>query len=258
MKIHSSNNYTLFVANPKQRKFVSAHVKKIMRKMKANGFTPSMAISVFKRSDGKLVINTGHHRLAAAKELGIPALYIIEHEWTSKELVDEGTTGKNWGCAAAAETYAKEGNKDYITLLGYTNRGIPMRYAASMLRGEHAASGNSGQFVNDGTFKVKTTAHINEVLGVVDALKDRADEATSMTFISAISALTRVVGFSSSTLIRKIGIMGGRIEKAKTRDQMLDYLEEIYNYQNRSKEPLAFLAKEALRLSNATFGRSSK
>lgn len=253
MKIQTTSNYSLFIANPKQRKFTPPHVRKIMRKIKANGFPPSMAISVFKRSDGKLGINTGHHRLAAAKELGIPVLYIVEHEWSTKELVDEGTTSKNWGCVAAVSSYAKDGNKDYIILLEYTARGIPQRYAASMLRGEHAASGNASQFVNDGTFRVKTRKHIDEVLSVVDALKDRADEATSMTFISAISALTRVAAFSPETMIRKIEILGGRIEKAKTRDQMLDQLEEIYNYQNRNKEPLAFKAKEALKAGQIAF-----
>lgn len=214
-----------------------------------------MAISVFKRNDGKLVINTGHHRLAAARELGIPVLYVIEHEWTSKELVDEGITGRNWGCSAAVETYAKEGNKDYITLLKYTAKGIPLRYAASMLHGEYAASGNAGQYVSNGTFKVKDTKHIDDVLKVVDALKDRADEAKSMTFISAISALYNVESFCPDALIRKVGILGGRLEKAKTRDQMLDQLEEIYNYQNRRKEPLAFMAKDALRTNKANFNR---
>ena len=252
MKINTTTNYSLFVANPKQRKFITAHVKKIMRKMKTNGFTPSMAISVFRRHDGKLVINTGHHRLAAAKELGIPVLYVIEHEWTTSELVDEGTTGKAWGCMAAIESYAKEGIRDYISLLEYAARGIPIRYAASMLLGQHAASGNASKFVNDGSFRIKTTKHIHEVLAVVDALRHRVNEATSMTFISAVSALTRVPGFSPETLIRKIEITGGRLEKAKTRDQMLEQLEEIYNYQNRKKEPLAFLAKEALRVNNAS------
>lgn len=207
-----------------------------------------MAISVFKRKDGKLVINTGHHRLAAAKELQIQVAYVVEHEWSTRELVDEGTSSKPWGCSAAAESYAKEGIQDYITLIEYASKGIPMRYAASMLRGEHAASGNASEYVNDGTFKIKTTKHIEEVLFVVNALKGRSDEAKSMTFISAISALTKVNGFSAQTLIRKIEILGCRIEKAKTRDQMLDQLEEIYNYQNRNKEPLAFNAKEALRL----------
>lgn len=256
MKIQSTNNYTLFIANPRQRKFYPAHVRKIMLKMQVNGFTPSMAISVYKRSDGKLVINTGHHRVAAAKELGIPVLYIVEHKWTSKELVDEGTTGKNWGCASAAETYAKEGNKHYIALLEYTAKGIPMRYAASMLRGEHAASGNASAYVNGGSFKVKDHSHIDEVLSVVDALKDRCKEATSMTFISAISALVKVPVFSAQTLIRKVGITGGRIEKAKTRDQMLDQLEEIYNYQSRNKEPIAFMAKESLRLNQLQFSKA--
>lgn len=255
MKTQSTTNYSQFVANSRQRKFTPAHVKKIAAKIKKNGFTPSMAISVFKNKDGKLHINTGHHRLAACMLLGVPVLYVIEHEWTTSELVDEGTSGKAWGSLASAQAYADEGDQNYIVLLEYTNKGIAMRYAASLLRGEHAASGNAIEAVSNGTFKIKTTKYIDEVVMVVDSLKDKSQEAQSMTFVSALSALMNVHSFSSTTLVKKVQMLGCKIEKCKTRDQMLDQLEEIYNYQGRIKQPLAFLAKESLRVNQVKFGK---
>jgi len=87
MKILSTSNYSLFSANPFQRKFKQPKVDSLKAKMAANGFTPSLAISVYRNKSGGLTINTGHHRLAAAKELGIPVLYVIEHQWQISEMV---------------------------------------------------------------------------------------------------------------------------------------------------------------------------
>lgn len=254
MKLEHTTNYSLFTSNKLQRQFSAIQAEKIAYKMKKNGFPASFAISVFKK-DGKLHLNNGHHRLWAAKSLGLPVWYIVEHEWAASELVDEGVTGKNWPIKDASIAYAKKGQKDYVILLDYAKRGIPIRYAASMLRGEHAASGNACDFVSAGTFKVKTTSHIEAVCSVVESVKAAQKEATSQVFISSVSALIIVEGFSADQLVKKILSFPGKIEKTKTRDQMLDQLEEIYNYHCRIKDNISFKAKNKLMERRQSFGK---
>ena len=255
MKLLQTKNYDMFVSNPLQREFRIQHVTDLAEKMKNQGYLVSSPISVSKLPNGKLQNNTGHHRVPAAKIAGVPVYYIIEHAWTAKELVAEGVTSKGWTCTAAAQTFAGDNMRDYITLMNYVKGGIPMRMAASMLRGEHAASGNCFNLVKDGTFKIKTTKHINEVLNAISALKEVAPESGSHVFIAALSAALLIPDFSAEQLVRKVKLYPRDLIKSKTRDQMLDVVEEIYNRQSRIKLNISFLAKAALNERNKTFGK---
>ena len=257
MKLLQSKNYGIFVSNPNQRKFKPQRVGALAALMKRDGFKISCPVSVSKLSNGKLQINTGHHRVAAAKIAGVPIWYIIEHSWTLRELADEGRTVRAWPCGDIASGYAKSGNKDYTLLLHYVERGIPLKMAASMLRGEHAASGNAVEFVSAGTFKVKDTGHIDLVCESIEKLRDIAPESKSNTFISALSALLLVDSFSPSQMVHKIKLYPTQLTKAKTRDQMLDQIEELYNFSSRTKDNVAFKAREVLRSRNAVPSNSN-
>lgn len=255
--IQWTTNYGLFHPNPNQKRYVPTHIEELARKMKRHGFPPSMAISVY-RKNSKLHINTGHHRVKAAEMLGIAVPYIIEDEWTAAMLADEGTAAKNWTTRDVAEHYANQGEEDYITLIDYAHKGIPINYAASMLRGEHAGSGNAGRTVRNGSFVVKTREQIDQLVGILEETKDTCDEASSQTFVLALSALLLVEEFDGSRLVKKIGSYPGKIEKCATRDQMLDQLEEVYNFKATAgnRVNLAFLAKNTLNNRKRTFGRA--
>lgn len=252
MKVYQTKNYDQFVSNPLQREFKEHHVQDLAEKMRQDGYRQTSIISVSKLASGKLQLNTGHHRVPAARIAGVPVYYVIEHPWTAEEMVREGTSQKVWPLLAAARAYAFSGNKHYQTLISYVALGIPVRFAASLLVGQHSDSHNVMPKIKAGSFKVKNTSIIDEVVRVVDALKESAPEAKSQTFVAALSALLMVDDFNSDQLIHKINLFPTALQKAKTRDQMLEQLEEIYNRSSRFKDNIAFKAKEALRQRSAT------
>jgi hypothetical protein len=254
MKLQQTTNYDLFVSNPLQRGFKPQHVGVLAARMKKEGFKPSCAISVSKLPNGKLQNNTGHHRVPAARIAGVPVWYIIEHAWTAEELVGEGVTAKSWNAEAAAQTFAHDGDWHYEMLLHYVKRGIPLRMAASTLRGEHAASGNSTEFVKNGNFKVKdkkSIKHTEQVCSTIEELSNVSPECKSLVFISALSALLLVPEFSLDQLVHKVKLSPQDLIKSKTREQMLELIEGIYNRQSRLKLNISFLAKRALAERNA-------
>ena len=257
-KLHATRNYRLFRPNPKQRAYKPRHAEDLAKKMREHGFPQSMAISCYRDMDSKLVLNNGHHRLAAAEMADVAVWYVIEHQWTSKELVDEGNSTRNWSVLAAAQTYAEEGKQDYIQLLTYVKKGIPLRYAGSMLRGEHAASGNAGAAIQSGTFKVKDTKHINTVLMVLEELGETSPEVRSQSFIAALSALLLLEKFDKDQFVQRVSVYPAKIEKRSTRDQMLDQLEEIYNFRSHreNRANLSFEAKTLLQSRKNTFGKT--
>lgn len=257
MKILSTTNYALFQSNPLQRTFRPAKVDALIEKMKKNDFPDSMCISVYKGKTGKLVLNTGHHRLAAAEALGIAVKYVIEAPWTVQQMIDEGTTGVTWNSAAVVQNYAKSGNKQYEELLRYSNYGIPLNMAASLLIGECAASGNARTKLNTGLFKIKTRDHADTIVALIQKFKARIPAITHRPFLSAISKCLFSPEFDEGVFERRLHTNPAMFEKTSNEEQSLKMIEEIYNYKAGKKIPLAFLVTTNSQARRLSFGKNS-
>ena len=241
--IKSTVNYDQFMPNPYQRTFTDKKVKDLVSKMKMNGYPPSMAISVYLEK-GKFTINTGHHRLEAAKQLGIPVLFVIEDKWTPQQLVDEGTSSKTWDILSATQTYSRQGKSDYHELLVYYDKGIPLAMAASMLAGEGAGSGNTHKKVMNGSFIIKERSQIDKCVSIIDEFSDRQPTVKTRPFLAALSKCMFTSEFDLPTFCRRLKENPTMLEKTSNTDQMLKLIEEIYNFRANKKIPLAFLAQE--------------
>lgn len=240
-----TTNYSIFKANPKQVSYNPLKTQDLIEIMRRDGFPESLCISCYKEK-GQLYINTGHHRLAAAEALGIPVWYVVEHKWPSRTLAGEATSSRNWPDAAVCKLYAKDGSADYQTLIDYAAKGLPIEAAATMLAGRLNGKKGIRKVLREGTFKVKSTEHIDEVLEVVGLLLPKFPEAGSVTFIKSVSAFLRLEGFSQVRFIECVQAQR-KIEKCATAQQMMEQLDEMYNFRQRSRDNIAFRAKEALR-----------
>jgi len=238
--------------NEVQRIYMPRHAEGISRSITlAGGFPPSMAFSVFSKPGGKYGLNTGHHRLAAAKLAKSGVWVFVTHEWSLQEIVAEGVKTKAWTLHDAVKAYAEDGWPDYITLLGYHKKGVPLGCAVSMLSGNHAGSGPQGEAVTTGFFKVKTTKSIDRMLKILAEVGAVCENAKGTIFVTALSALLDLEEFNCQQLIEKIKEIPERLKKRNDRNQMLDQLEEIYNFRSRSPVPIAFNAKARLRSRSA-------
>jgi hypothetical protein len=258
-KIQVTTDYDLFQRNAIQREYKPAHAADLAQRMKRFGFTPSCAISVFRNRKGQLVMNNGHHRHSAAKMAGVPVFYVIEHEWSPEEILAEAISPKGWPLMDVARAAAGQGNKHYITLLKYVQRGIPIKIASSLLGEEFGCAGNQQRLVKDQAFEVKSEVLIRQLVEIMDRLEPVAPVVMTANFMSAWSALTLVPGFETERLVHKIAAFPAMLGKCVTRDQQLDQLEAIYNFKTpaANKLPLAFQAAEILKRRKATFGRDN-
>lgn len=241
MKILKSKNYGMFTANPHQRTFSESKVQQLMSKMKRNGFPPSMAISVFQIKAGSFGINAGHHRLAAAKRLGIEVLYVVEHKWSIVELSDEGIFMTTWSLKDHVSNFAKSGLADYQELLRINALGLNLSQAASMLHGEQSGSGNAADFVKAGTFKIKTREQIDLWISMNDEFGERVPCLNHRVFVSCWSKCIFTPEFDNDTFLKRLRKNPNMLEKCNTEDQMFRLIEELYNFGTPKKIPLAFL-----------------
>ncbi len=255
MKIESTKNYSLFVSNPLQRTFTERKVDAIAATMSRDGFWPSHPISVYKEKSGKLALNFGHHRLAAAKKLQIPVLYVITEKASPKMLAEEGNFSAKWNVTDQAQVFAKQGNKDYIELLSLAKRGMPIAMAASMLAGESAKSCNHNNSICLGTFRIKTREHVDKWVDLCNEFGESIKAIHHRNFISAYSKCLFTPQFDNQIFMKRLRANPLMLDVTSNEDQMMKMIEEIYNFRAPAKIPLAFMVTENSRKRKLNFGK---
>lgn len=244
--ILSTTEYELFKPHGEQQAMQPAHVKRLIKSMKdCGGFIPANPIHVYKEGKYLRVID-GHHRLRAAMTLGIPVYYIIGTKEDAWLIAPKNWAVRKWQADAFINMYASRGIKDYVTLVSYIKKGLPEKFAISLLSGETTASGNQNDSIRNGTYKVKSTKYADEVLRIINNTASYNEEAKGRAFLSSIAILIRLPEFNADTLISRIQTNPRMLVKCATREQMLDLIEEIYNFRAREKANLAFKAAELL------------
>jgi hypothetical protein len=245
MNIESTSNYALFKPHGEQQPMNPTHVKRMMASINKNGYIKSKPVHVYR--DGKFLrVIDGHHRIAACEALEIPVYYVIGQKSEANLISDLNYAVRKWSGDAFIAMYASRGMKDYVTLLGYINRGIPITQAACMLAGESTASGNHNESLRAGTFKVRSTDSVDAVLEIIDELAPINPEVKGRTFIAAIGVMVHLAEFDRGSFIWKVKSNPRMLVKCANRAQMFDLIEEIYNFRAREKHNLAFLAQSYL------------
>ena len=244
MKLETTNDYSKFVTNKEQRKINPLHAKKIAQNMADCGFIPSKPIQCYKDGN-KLVVVDGHHRLEAAKTAGIYLYYVVEPKQCQESMAVENSLVKPWGQIDFVRLYANRGIKDYMELLAYQDRGIPLNMAASMLIDNDAGSGNAHKSIKSGNFKIKTRYLINLVLSFIDEFGSTNHAINNRSFIAAISSCILCNEIDIEILRSRIRENTSMIEKTSTTDVMLEQLERVYNFRSRNPIPLKFIVKKS-------------
>lgn len=244
-ELKRTTNYDLFEANEYQQPMSERHVMALMDSMRVFGFLPSKSISVFRRGS-KLVLIDGHHRKEAARRVGIPVFYVVEEQSSKEAIGPINVIVRKWSTESFAKMHADKGNRHYIELMKYVGMGVPLLQAASMLIGQSSASNNATYSVRSGDFVVRTRKVIDQVVEVISECRTVSSDVAMSTFIDALSALFFVVEFDASVFIKRLKANPRMMVKCSNRDQMLDLIEEIYNFRTHEKVPLKHLARVSL------------
>jgi hypothetical protein len=247
----NTTDFSRFVYHPNQQPISRNHVRKLCESMEQYGFLPSKPIEVCRDKD-KFIVIDGHHRLEAARLLKIPAYYVEEPIENMNCIGGVNVAVRKWSGESFAKLYADKGNEDYLRLLAYRDLGIPLKCAASLLRGESAHSGNAGRLIQTGAFKIKNTETIDWIVNVLRETSDLCPEIKKNAYIEALSMCWFVEEFDRKSLISKIKNMPRGIVRAADRRQALSCIEEVYNFKRSIKINLVFLAQEKMKERNMT------
>lgn len=255
-KIETTTDYALFKPHGEQQPMQPAHVKRLVKSMSDYGFIAANPIHVYK--DGKFFrVIDGHHRLRAAQTLGIPIFFIVGTKEDAPLIAVKNWAVRKWSSNAFIHMYASRGIPSYVKLVSYIKRGLPTQYAIGLLSDETTAGRNQNDAIRNGTFKIKNAEYAERTIHIIDRISPMNPEASSSNFIAAIIVLIRLDEFSESILISRIEANPRFLVKCATREQMLEQIEDIYNFRAREKINLSFMAGQLLKSRQKGFGKQT-
>ncbi len=222
--------------------------KILVASMRKHGFIPAYPLHCTRLSNGKLRIKAGHHRLIAAKIVGVAVYYIVcDDEATIYEL-EAATTP--WKLKDYLVSWCRCHMPAYEQVAEYIQRtGINTQAAISMLGGHTAGAGNFGNVFKAGTYRVQDTEHAEDVADLVAHCADAGVKfARHSIFIQALSHVAKVNEFDREQFKRRVTANAVKMKKQPHLEGYLEQVESIYNHGSRDKMPLVFMTKQAAKM----------
>lgn len=244
IEIKKTSNYDQFALNEINRPMHD--LRALMASMAMHGFIPGCAIHVVRAKGGKLKIVAGHHRFAAAKQLGIPLWYIVDDvEISPIEL--EAIPGSGWTGNDIVGAKVQAGDPDYIALSTFMrDHKMNLAPASALVGGDSAHNTYKHKSAKAGTFKAGDMTLANKVARITDALLAKGvDFAVTTPFVGALSQIIMLPEVSVEAMAERVEKYSYVLRKRATRVDYLEEIENFYNYNARNKIPLKFLVASA-------------
>lgn len=250
-KTECSKNYEHFLFHVEQRKNNDKRLQRLKKSMLKWGFLPEKAVMVLRLGVNKYKVIDGHSRVEIARQLGIPFYFVV----VDKKLDDAVADLNDWPLIDHVRRFALRGCDDYNELLTYMESGLSLTAASSLLSGSVAHSGNQGDALREGVWKIKTREMIDVIVNCMKELGDVCPVVKDQRFHSAMSMCLLVPEFEVERMLHKLRTNPRMLVKVATRDQMLEQLEEIYNFKATmpTKLPLGFMANSCTKARNPIF-----
>ena len=230
-KLECTTDYDLFESHSYNRDL--RDLSMIKSSMIEHGFRPSSAIHVVRNGNNKLKIKRGHHRFAAAKELGLPVWYIVDDD-TMSIFEWEFDQRQSWNLYDFVKSYANAGNENYQKALDYANDNhMPIGTAMPIVGGHHAGSWDKSRIDNAraGRFIAVDTDHAKELSDLIQFIRQEGIPfATHRQFVAALSMAIVVPGFDKQIFKSRIKLHPKLMKKRSTRHEFLEEIENAYNY----------------------------
>lgn len=237
--INSTTDYSKFEFNELNRGVDDAHVRRLTKNIKQNGLIQPIVVT----ADGNII--DGQHRFHACRELGIPVQYIIRDAMTMTDVVQLNNMSKPWSVMDKVQSYAAQGNENYVRLLEFhaecqeVDPRFSIRAASHLAQGSaaHSSSKHSkGLSLGGGTWEFKSSKE--DALKRLYALSQfkRFSFYLNNNFVTAFLRCIRTVdGFNWKELLKKAEMNPHLFIHAGTTNEYMRMFETVYNHKKRSQ-----------------------
>jgi len=227
--IYETSEYDLFKGHALNR--VEKAKPEILRSLEQDGFWDAHPIHVVKKWN-HYVIKEGHHRFAAAKQLGIPVKFVITEE--DGKLPQEYIPETRWTPRDIMVSYSDAGNKHYKYLRKYVRTyGLPVHVAMCILakrkESERGCGRSNAYGFRNGKLEIQNYALGEKVGEVIAHCANIVPYAKSKLFSGAIAAACKLEGFDPERFMSKMTSHGQLMDKQPDIMSYIAEFERIYN-----------------------------
>ena len=252
--IKTTTEYSLFSMMDQNRdvELNNRKVRNLSKSMQQYGWLNAFPAMV-RMSGGKLIIIDGQHRVAVAREYGLPIKYVIEDK--DIDVAQLNDTSHSWTVEDFVKRYAKEGLADYVSLIAFSDHyNIPVTMASGILSNT-SSPGNVLHRIKNGTFKIISRPMATGIAECHARLSSINPVFRKMNSLKVLFACFQVSYFDPERLISGAEKKSGEIKSITKIDLFFSMFEELYNFNRKEKHPLHFDSNEAMRKRNVITGR---
>ena len=232
-QMRNTMEYNIFKEISSNREIDEKHVKKLMVAINKRNLLHVNPIVV----NEEMRVIDGQHRLAAAKELGVP-IYYIQETISRKDISMLNSNQKNWTAMNYIDFYTVEKKEAFITLSSLINH-YPDMAISALLTLSNGEGKRSLEQLKDGVLDVSNIFHCRKVCDLCIELNRyfQKDFVFDSRFPLALSAALETENFKAEILIEKIKVSPREWVPCHTKVQYMEMIEEIYN-RNLSKNKI--------------------
>lgn len=240
MKIESTTEYDKFNFIPWNRAINQEHVVKLRLSMEMFGFDRAYPLKVSRNFE----IIEGQHRYLAAKDLGIPILYVVSDEDVGDAIMRHQTLTRTWKKQDYLHYWKERGLPAYLMVDRLQKRfKLSIEKIIACVCSTHLGGGGSRIF-SDGKLTLPKSMLgyeelITNILDLVEevntALGKKATFTNSIRFWAAAAALFDDPRFDVERFFKKLQLRIATLHHCVTKDQYLEMLKDVYNFKCREK-----------------------
>ena len=219
-------------------------VKNLNESMQRYGWLDAFPMMV-KKKGSKLVVIDGQHRLAVARENGMPAKYVVDNK--DVDVAHLNDTSHSWTIEDFVYRFAKEGKDDYVELVSFSEKyGISINMSSGILANT-SSPGNILHKVKDGSYRITNRPMAVSVAECYKRLCEVSSTFKKLNSVKVLFACFQVSYFDPDRLVSGAKRKQSEIKSITKIDLFFELFEDLYNHGRKEKRPLKFDAEQAMK-----------
>ena len=233
-KVYRTKEYSKFKRMEGNRDVASKRVKKIIGSIQKVGYIPSPILV-----NEKMQIVDGQARFEACKQLDLPVYYYVVEGLGLEECIALNINQTSWTLTDYIDSYAEDGNKDYINLKEIVEK-YSGDYSLSVILSSLTGKVETPNArIKDGTFECneKMKANASRILeelksfkGYFDSLKNNKDRY----YCAAMFCVT-CDDVDVKRLLMKMSRVPYKLVPVANIQGALEVVEQIYNHHSKGE-----------------------
>ncbi|MGI4735038.1 MAG: CHC2 zinc finger domain-containing protein [Janthinobacterium lividum] len=234
-----TTDYDMFHLLPENRPVDLGHVRKLVAMITKSNLLHVKPLDV----TTTMGVIDGQHRLAAARQLGLPVYYKIGQQLTQADITTLNVAQRNWQGTDYLHYWTVKGKTDYVALTAFMKRHSKLSFSnAKMMLGvstkSNAEEFRAGQWKAGEAYKAEQVAEFIERISVDVPSFKQPNHSGFVAYI--FHCVCEVERFSTKTCLERILKNPLMLVPCASHKQFVQMFDALYNYRVNAENRVHF------------------